>query len=201
MKILGISCSPRKQGNTVTLLSKVLDGARQEGGETELYSVADKTIEPCQGCRTCWETGQCRTQDDMQDLYNKLMEANGIVFGTPIYFYSMTSQAKAIMDRTMALNRPGRMLANKVGGIVVVAGSLGLVDALKNLYFYFVTRQMLPANYVAAYGGAEGEVKDLKKCMKAAKDLGRQMVQLVEKKFEYPKEFARSSFAYGTHTR
>ncbi len=118
MKILGISCSPRKQGNTITLLREVLDAARQEGAETELYSVAEKTIEPCQGCRACWETGHCRIQDDMQELYDKLIAANGIVFGTPVYFYSMTSQAKAIIDRTSGLNRPERTLANKVGGIV-----------------------------------------------------------------------------------
>ena len=201
MKILGIACSPRKQGNTVTLLEEVFRGSKQEGAETELYSVSDKTIEPCQGCRTCWETGECPIEDDMKDLGNRMIEADGIVFGTPIYFYNMTAQAKAIVDRTIALSRPERNLANKVGSVVAVAGSLGLVDALKDLYFYFVTRQMLPANYVAAYGGAEGEVKDLEKCMQACNDLGRQMVQIATKNFQYPNEIGRSSFAYGTHTR
>jgi multimeric flavodoxin WrbA len=130
-----------------------------------------------------------------------MVEADGIVFGTPIYFYTMTAQAKAIVDRTIALSSPERNLANKVGGVVAVAGSLGLVDALKDLYFYFVTRQMLPANYVAAYGGPEGEVKDLEKCMQACHDLGRQMVRIAAKSFQYPKEIGRSSFAFGTHTR
>lgn len=201
MKILGLSCSPKRQGNTEILLHEVLNGAQQEGAEIELYSASEKSIEPCQGCMTCWETGECQIKDDMQDLYNKLLEANGIIFGTPIYFYSMTAQAKTIIDRTSGLNRPERSLANKVGGVVVVGGSLGLVDAVKDFYFYFVTRQMLPANFVAAYAGAEGDVKKLEKCMKAAHDLGRQMVQLAAKKFEYPTEFRRSSFAYGTHTR
>ena len=201
MKILGIACSPRKQGNTVALLEEVFRGSKQEGAETELYSVSDKTIKPCQGCGTCWETGECPIEDDMQDLGNRMVEADGIVFGTPIYFYTMTAQAKAIIDRTIALNRPERNLANKVGSVVVVAGSLGLVDALKDIYFYFVTRQMLPANYVAAYGGAEGEVKDLEKCKQACHDLGRQMVQIAAKNFQYPKEIGRSSFAFGTHTR
>ena len=140
-------------------------------------------------------------KDDMQELLNRLIESDGIIFGTPIYFYNMTSQAKAIIDRTIGLNRPERSLANKVGGVVTVAGSLGLAYALKDLYFYFVTRQMIPANYVAAYGGAEGQVKELEKCMKAANDLGRQMVRIAAQKFEYPKEFNRTSFAYGTHTR
>jgi multimeric flavodoxin WrbA len=201
MKILGISCSPRKNGNTVALLDAALSGARQDGAETELYGVPGKDLKPCQGCRDCWETGECRIKDDMQELFDKMLGADGIILGTPVYFYNMTAQTKTIIDRTISLNRPGRSLANKVGGIVTVAGSLGLAFALKDLYFYFVTRQMIPANYVAAYGGAEGDVKQLEKCMKAATDLGRQMVQIAMKCFKYPEEFARSSFAYGTHTR
>ena len=200
MKILGIACSPRKQGNTVALLEEVLRGSKKEGAETDLYSVSNKTIEPCRGCRTCWESGECPIEDDMHDLGNRMIDADGIVFGTPIYFYNMTAQAKAIVDRTIALGRPERNLANKVGSVVAVAGSLGLVDALKDLYFYFVTRQILPANYVAAYGGPEGEVKDLKKCMQSCNDLGRQMVQIAARDFRYPKEIDRSSFAFGTHT-
>lgn len=200
MKILAISCSPRKQGNTELLLGEALQGAQDEGAEVELYSVSGKTIEPCDGCWTCIETGECHIKDDMQELYNKLLEADGIIFGTPVYFYAMAAQTKTVIDRTMALNRPERSLANKVGGIVAVAGSLGLIDAVKDLYFYIVTRRMLPANYVAAYGGAKGDVKKLEKGMKAARDLGRQMVQLVAKKFEYPAEFMAPPIAYGTHT-
>ena len=201
MKMLGISCSPRAKGNTVALLSKVFEGARQEGAETELYGAAGKNIEACRGCRTCGETGECVIKDDMQPLYEKLAKADAIVFGSPIYFYSMTAQAKAIIDRTIAMNRPERSLANKIGGVVVVAGSLGLSEALKDIYFYYVTRQMLPANYVAAYAGPEGDVAKLEKCIKAAHDLGRQMVQMAAQNFRYPKEIALSSFAYGTHTK
>lgn len=201
MKILAISCSPNAQGNTVTLLNQVLDGARQEGGETELYSVSGKKMEPCRGCRTCWQTGQCVIQDDMQVLYDKMAAADGIVFGTPIYFYSMNAQAKTLLDRSGPLNSPDRSLANKVAGVVVTAGSLALVDALKDFYFYFATRQMVPANYVAAYAGPEGGVGAMEKCVKAAQDLGRQMVKIAEMKFQYPKDIERSRFAYGTHTR
>lgn len=200
MKIFGLSCSPRRQGNTEILLGEVLSGAQQEGAEVELYSVLGKAIEPCDGCRACNETGECHIKDDMQALYNKLLAADGIIFGTPVYFYSMTAQAKAIIDRTIALNRPGRSLANKVGGVVVVGGSLGIIDAVKDLYFYMVTRQMLPANFVAAYASAKGDIRKKEQGMKAAWELGRQMVKLAAKKFEYPSEFRRPVFAYGTHT-
>jgi len=201
MKILGLSCSPRRQGTTEILLDMALQGARQEGAEVELYCLAGKDIKPCDGCRACRETGECHIQDDMQDLYNKLLAANGIIFGTPIYFYSMAAQAKTVIDRTIALNRPERSLGNKVGGVVAVAGSMGLIDALKDLYFYMVTRQMLPANFVAAYPGSRDELRKMERCMNAAQDLGRQMVQIVAKKFEYPSEFPRTSFAFGIHTR
>ncbi|MGD0917171.1 MAG: flavodoxin family protein [Thermodesulfobacteriota bacterium] len=200
MKVLGLSCSPRRHGNTEILLGEALQGAKQEGAEVELYCVSEKDIRSCDGCGACHETGECHIKDDMQILYDKLLGADGILFGTPVYFYSMTAQAKTVIDRTVSLNRPERSLANKVGGVIAVAGSLGLIDAVKDLYFYMVTRQMLPANFVAAYAGAKGEVRKMEQCMKATQELGRQMVQIAAKKFEYPKEFRRASFGYGTHT-
>jgi len=199
MKILGLSCSPRKQGNTMLLLKEALEGAKQEGAEVELYSVAGKNIKPCDGCRVCDKTGRCHIKDDMESLYDKLLEADGIIFGTPVYFYSMTAQAKAIIDRTIALGQPERSLANKVGGVIAVAGSQGTTDALKDLYFYMVTRQIIPANFVAAY--PVEDLRKMEKCLKASRDLGRQMVRIAAMKFKYPSEFPRPVFAYGTHTR
>jgi multimeric flavodoxin WrbA len=182
----------------MTLLSQALEGARTEGAQVELFSVAGKDIKPCDACRACAKTGVCIIKDDMVPLYVKLLEADGIIFGTPVYFYGMASQAKAILDRTFSMNRPEKSLANKVGGVVVTAGSMGIVDALKDLYFYMVTRQILPANYVAAY--PRGEIRQMEKCMKAATDLGRQMVHIANQQFRYPAQFGRAGFAYGTHT-
>ncbi len=201
MKILALSFSPRKTGNTEILLGEALKGAQREGAETELIRISESVIQPCDGCRACWDSGECHIQDDMQHFYRKLLEADGIIFGTPVYFYSMAGQTKVFIDRTCALTRPDRNLANKVGGIVVVAGSLGLVDTLKDIYFYFITRQILPANYVAAYAGDKGEVHNLPKCMTAAKELGNQMAQIIDKKFTYPPDIKRSGIAFGTHTR
>ena len=85
MKILAVSCSPRKNGNTMAMLEKALEAARGDGAEVELYSVADKDIRPCDGCWYCRDKNQCHIKDDMQELYDKLVEADGIIFGTPIY--------------------------------------------------------------------------------------------------------------------
>jgi multimeric flavodoxin WrbA len=200
MKLLGLSFSPRKEGNTELLLARALAGAARLGAQTELYRISDKDIKPCDGCSSCFKTGECPIKDDMPELCDRMLEADGIIFGTPVYFYNMTAQGKAAIDRTIALGRPDRSLANKVGGIIVVGGSLGLIDAVKDLYFYMVTRQMLPANFVAAYAAHAGDVKKLPKCMNAAEDLGKQIVKIAEKKFSYPEEFGATHIAYGTHT-
>ena len=198
MKILGLSCSPRKSGNTEILLNEALDGARSDGAEVELFSVSGKEIKPCDGCSTCRETGKCHIKDDMQTIYQKLVEADGIVFGTPVYFYSMTSQAKAIIDRSIALRRPGIQLANKVGGVIVVAGRLGIIDAIKDLYFYMAISHMVPADYVAATASEKGSIRQDERAMKAAWELGREIVQLAGKGFKFPSEFEGGLTAYVT---
>jgi multimeric flavodoxin WrbA len=199
LKILGLSCSPRKEGSTMLLLNKALEGARQEGAETELYSVAGKDLKPCEGCWACGKGVECHIKDDMAELFEKMLAADGIIFGAPIYFYGMAAQAKIIIDRTMMSSAPGKSLANKVGGVIVTAGSLGIVDALKDFYFYIISRQMLPAHFVAAYPVTD--LKQMEQCMKSTYDLGRQMVLIAAQKFEYPKSIPRRSIGYGTHTR
>lgn len=201
MKILAISCSPRSKGNTVAILKEVLRGAAEEKADVELYSVSGKTIKPCDGCWGCAATGACHIKDDMQELYDKIIAADGIIFGTPIYFWSMTGQAKTIMDRTIALNQPGRNLTNKVAGVVTVCGSLGLVDALKDFSYFFIQRRMLPANQVSAYISNPEELQNMPQCMEAAYRLGQQMVALVNLGFKYPEEFIERHGAYGTNRK
>jgi multimeric flavodoxin WrbA len=198
MKILAISGSPRKDGNTMTLLSEVLKGAQQEGAETDLFSVAGKTIAPCDACITCRKTGKCCIDDDMQELYPRMLAADGIVIGTPVYHYMMVAQTKAIMDRTFSLDANQMAFANKVGAVVAIAASLGVLQTLKDIYFYYISAQMIPANYIGAYANAKGEAKKLEKCMKASYDLGRQMVLIANKRFEYPREVESAKFGYGT---
>jgi multimeric flavodoxin WrbA len=200
MKILGLSFSPHLHGNTVVLMEEALKGARLDGAETELYSVSGKNLQPCDGCRTCLETGECHIQDDMQELYQKMLAADGIIFGTPVYSCNMTAQGKIIMDRSFALTLPEKNLSNKVGGVIVVGGSLGLADTIKDLIFNIVTNHMLATNFIAAYAPAEGDVYKLTKCLKATNDLGRQMVKLIALDFKYPEEFPPMPGAFGTHT-
>jgi multimeric flavodoxin WrbA len=201
MKILGVSFSPRKDGNTVAMLNEVLTTAKKAGAEVELYSVAGKNIQPCDGCWGCTKTGKCHIKDDTAELLDKMCDADGIIFGTPIYFWGMTAQAKAVIDRTISLNKPEHSLNNKVCGVVASCGSLGMVDALKDLSYYIIQRRMLPANQVSAYLMSPDDLKKMPRCLEELSKLGRQMVTLVKMNFKYPDEFARGPGAFGTHTK
>jgi multimeric flavodoxin WrbA len=103
MKVLGIMGSPRRQGNTEILLDRALEGAGEAGADIEKVLVSKLRISPCLEIYACFKDGNCSIKDDMQTLYGKLLEADHIVFASPIFFYGISSQAKAVIDRCQAL--------------------------------------------------------------------------------------------------
>jgi multimeric flavodoxin WrbA len=103
MKVLGIMGSPRMQGNTELLFDKAIEGAVEARAEVEKVLVSKLKISPCLEIYACRKDGNCAIRDDMQSLYKKLLEADHIIFASPIFFYGITSQAKAIVDRCQAL--------------------------------------------------------------------------------------------------
>ena len=103
MYLLGIQGSPRKQGNSSTLLSAFLAEAQQLGSETFTLDVASKKIHPCIGCGNCEREGFCALQDEMQEVYPLLWKADVIVVATPIFFYNVPAQLKALIDRCQTL--------------------------------------------------------------------------------------------------
>jgi multimeric flavodoxin WrbA len=103
MKVLGIMGSPRRQSNTEILLDKALEGAREAGAEVEKVPVSNLNISPCLEIYACFKDGNCSIKDDMQTLYDKLVEADHIILASPIFFYGVTGQAKAVIDRCQAL--------------------------------------------------------------------------------------------------
>lgn len=159
MKILGIVCSPRKGGNTEILVKEALDAAREAGGETELIVVADKEIAPCDACGACMEDGTCRIDDDMQTIYQRLELADGLIFGTPVYFLNVSAQAKAIIDRTYAFRGAGK-LRGKVAAAVVVARRVGAGQVLSFLYTFFTLHRMIISGGGIGYGRDKGEVRE-----------------------------------------
>ena len=103
MKVLGIMGSPRRQSNTEILLDKALEGAAGAGAEVEKVLVSRLKITPCMEIYACLKDGNCSIKDDMDQLYRKLLEADHVILASPIFFYSITAQAKAVVDRCQAL--------------------------------------------------------------------------------------------------
>ncbi|MBL7177435.1 MAG: flavodoxin family protein [Desulfobacteraceae bacterium] len=103
MKVLGIYGSPREGGNSDQLLDKALEGARSAGAETKAIYPRDLKMCGCLECGGCDKTGKCVVEDDMQSIYPLLEEADIIFLASPIFFYGITAQAKALIDRSQAM--------------------------------------------------------------------------------------------------
>jgi multimeric flavodoxin WrbA len=104
MKIIGIIASPRKAGNTAWVVNKILEGAQEQGAETQVRYFSDLDIEPCRGCLCCHEEGErgCIINDDMQELYDAIEETDALILGSPVYMGQMSAQAKIVTDRLFA---------------------------------------------------------------------------------------------------
>ena len=101
-KILVISASPRKGGNSDTLCDEFIRGATDAGNDAEKIFLRDQKINYCLGCEACTSNGgQCVQKDDAPEIINKMAAADVIVFSTPVYFYSMAAQMKALIDRSV----------------------------------------------------------------------------------------------------
>jgi len=102
-KVLILSASPRKGGNSDMLCDQFMLGAKEAGNQTEKIFLRDKTINYCTGCGTCFNMGEgCPQKDDMAEILEKMMAADVIVMATPVYFYTMCGQMKTLIDRTCA---------------------------------------------------------------------------------------------------
>lgn len=101
-KVLILSGSPRKNGNSDILCDKFSDGAKENGNTVEKIRIAEKNVAPCRACYACKGTGVCAIKDDMSDIMQKIIDADVIVLSSPVYFYSISAQLKAVIDRTVA---------------------------------------------------------------------------------------------------
>lgn len=99
IKILGICGSPKRKGNTSKLINKVLEGAQKSGASTEFVSLSDKELNFCKACMSCLEEGKCIIDDDLEEIRNKLLEAQGLILGSPTYNREVTAQLKTLFDR------------------------------------------------------------------------------------------------------
>jgi multimeric flavodoxin WrbA len=186
MRVLGIVGSPRKSGNTEILMREVLKVAQQAGCETEMFLMSGKQVAPCDACGTCFQIGSCVIQDDMQALYALMERAQAIVFGSPVYFGSVSAQMKAAMDRMFAFLQR-RVLKDKVAGALVVTRRVGAINARSLLYSFCIAQGMIVAGGAIGYGREIGDVLtgvgggiDMS-AMEEARLLGANVVQLAKR--------------------
>jgi len=107
VKVVGIVGSPRRDGSTMLLVRKALEGAEAAGAETVLHHLGSMSFSGCMACYGCRDSGKCIRQDDMQKIYADLASAGAAVLGSPVYMFGPTSQTKAFADRLFALLAPG----------------------------------------------------------------------------------------------
>lgn len=100
-KVLVISSSPRKQGNSDLLCDEFIKGAKEKGNLTEKIFLAEKKVGYCSGCGVCGSTLKCVQNDDMEEILDKMVDADVLVLATPVYFYTMDAQMKTLIDRTV----------------------------------------------------------------------------------------------------
>jgi multimeric flavodoxin WrbA len=99
IKVLGISGSPHRHGNTETLLDSFLDGTKTAGASVEKVVLIDLDYSPCRGCNACHKTGECIVKDDAITLFDKILKADAIAVASPIYSMGITAELKGLIDR------------------------------------------------------------------------------------------------------
>ncbi|NLA38913.1 MAG: flavodoxin family protein [Methanomicrobiales archaeon] len=186
MKILGINGSPRgSKSQTLRLVRAVLDGARNAGADVEVVDVCKLDIEYCSGCTVCYERGECVKMDDFADLYEKMLESDGIVLGSPNYINSVTAQIKTMLDR-MADAIHCRMFTGKYGCAVATAGGSGADEVVAYLNGVL---QTLGANTVGGVGVVlGGDPEAIVPAEGRAYELGEKLVRAIENKDTYPEQ-------------
>jgi len=189
MKVIAFNGSPRKKGNTAMLVNSVFDELKKEGIETELLQLGGKDIKGCLGCMKCFEvqdnTCVTRKDDILNEYFQKMIRADGIIIGSPTYFSNVSSEVKALIDRAGLVSiANGHLLKRKVGAAVVAvrrAGATDVFDAINK--FFFINQVIVPGSvyWNLGFGLNKEEVKDDDEGMNTMKILGENMAWLLKK--------------------
>jgi multimeric flavodoxin WrbA len=188
VKVVAFNGSARKDGNTATLLRRVLSVLDAEGFETELVQLAGEQVRGCNACRTCYTTKnkRCVIEDDKVNEYiQKMLDADGVLLGSPVYFSMMTPEMKALIDRAGYVARANEdMFKRKVGaavGAVRRAGAMPTFDAIN--HFFLISQMIVPGSsyWNIGFGRKKGDVEGDEEGMQTMEDLGRNMAWLIKK--------------------
>jgi len=183
-KVVILLGSPRREGNSAALANRIAAGASEAGAKVQTFYLHGMKVAPCQACEACHKPGAkgCVIRDDMQRVYPELRAADAIVYASPIYWFTVSAQIKAAMDRCYALGgSEGYALAGKKIGLAFTFGGAdafdsGCTNAIRTFQdaFHFVGAEIVGMVYASA--GEAGDVLANTKILDEAKELGRKLV-------------------------
>jgi multimeric flavodoxin WrbA len=188
MKVVAFSGSARKDGNTAILVNAVFKELKKEKIETELVQLAGKNIRGCIACGKCFEKkdGLCAMKGDIvNECIGKMMEADGIILASPTYFADVSTEMKALIDRTGFVAKANDdMFRRKVGAAVVAVRRGGAIHAFDTMnHFFFISQMVVPGSsyWNVGLGLAPGDVKKDDEGLSTMKTLGSNMAWLMKK--------------------
>jgi multimeric flavodoxin WrbA len=188
LKVVAFNGSPRKEGNTAALIKHVLIELEKEGIETELVPVGGKSIHGCTACTKCFENRDRKCvidKDIVNECIEKMLEADGIILGSPTYFADLTPELKALIDRAgFVAKANSEMFRYKVGAAVVAvrrAGSIHVFDSIN--HFFTISQMIIPGSsyWNMGMGLAEGDVEKDEEGIRTMQILGINMAWLLKK--------------------
>jgi len=188
IKVVAFNGSPRKEGNTSILIHTVFDVLNAQGIETEFIQIGNKTVHGCTACGKCREIAdrKCHIKNDLlNQCIEKMVDADGIILASPVYFADITSEMKALIDVAGYVTRGnGHLLARKVGAGIVAARRAGEIHALNSMNNFFLINQMIipgSSYWNMAFGSGVGDVLKDTEGIQTMKKLGENMAWLLNK--------------------
>ena len=187
MKVVAFNGSPSKDGNTAILLRKVLSPIARAGIDTEMIQVGGEQIHGCTACYHCFKAKDRRCvigADIVNACIAKMIEADGIIMGSPTYFAGMTSEIKALIDRAgLVAVANGRLFSRKVGAAVAVnrrGGAVNVIDAINHMFL--MSRMIVPGSTYWNFGVGlnPGDVETDTEAVENMHDLGETIAWLVK---------------------
>ncbi len=188
MRVVAFNGSPRGDSNTAILIRHVFAELQEEGIETEMVSLAGKALRGCLGCYKCYinQDRKCvQARDALNAHLDKMVEADGIILGSPVFVASVTAEMKALIDRAVMVNKAnGGFLRRKVGAAVVAVRRGGMVTAFDTLnHFFLLSEMIVPGSsyWNFAFGLEKGDVSRDREGTQTMQVLGRNMAWLMKK--------------------
>ncbi len=188
MKVLAINCSPRKGGNTEILIKEVFKPIEKEGIKTELFHLGGKKVTGCIACMKCRKKadGRCHQKNDIINIcIEKMLEADAIIIGSPVYFADISVEAKALIDVAgYALRGAGNPLKHKPGAAVIAVRRAGAIHAFDSInHFFLINEMIIPGSsyWNLGIGREKGDVLKDEEGLKTMKVLGENMAWLLKK--------------------